>query len=111
MGEDPGEDEISTPLFVASCPHCGLEFDSRLYWGRAFLPGAVFQWEEYFAPSEVWDHDHCGLCGQKFMELDHPDIERCGYVTNANGQEWWVCDNCFEDFHEEYGWQVEPPRH
>jgi hypothetical protein len=26
----PGEDQISTPLFVATCPHCALEFDWRL---------------------------------------------------------------------------------
>src|SRR4051812_23605234 len=105
----PGEDEITTHLFVATCPHCGLVFDWRLKWGGVFLPDAVFRWEEYIAPSAWWDHDHCAMCWQTFMEVDHPDIQRFGYVTNKNRQEWWVCRNCFEDFREESGWQVEPP--
>jgi hypothetical protein len=74
----PGEDDIGTPVFVATCPHCGLEFDWRASWGKDYFRGAVLNWDEYVAPSVAWDHDHCVLCFQKFMELDHPEIERFG---------------------------------
>src|SRR5262245_40021772 len=78
----PGESDGGAPLFAATCPHCGLEFDWRLSWGKeGRLRGAVFAWEEYSAPSEAWDHDHCAFCWQKFMEEDHPGVERFGYVT------------------------------
>jgi hypothetical protein len=107
--QTPSEEQIRTPLFVATCPHCGLVFDWRLSWGQDFLRGAVFRWEEYLAPSEVWDHDHCAFCWQKFMEVDHPSIQRFGFVTATDVQEWWVCRDCFEDFREQFGWQVEPP--
>src|SRR4051812_31183444 len=53
----PGEDQISTLLFAATCSHCGLEFDWRSTHCENFLRGAVFRWEEYLAPSQVWDHD------------------------------------------------------
>jgi hypothetical protein len=43
------------------------------------------------------------------METDCPGIERFGYVTNTAVEEWWVCRDCFDDFHEEFGWTVEPP--
>jgi hypothetical protein len=105
----PGEDQISTPLFVASCPHCGLEFDWRLSYGEDFLRGATLAWEEYLAPSETWDHDHCAMCWQKFMEVDWPGVEHAGYVAYTPGEVWWICQRCFEDLHEEMGWQVEPP--
>jgi hypothetical protein len=105
--EVPGEDRISTPLFVATCQHCGLEFDWRLSYGKDHLRGAALHWEEYTAPSEVWDHDHCAICSQKFMEEELPGIERAGYVTYKH-QPWWICRQCFEDLHEEMEWQVEP---
>ncbi|MDG3002335.1 hypothetical protein [Paludisphaera mucosa] len=112
----PGEDQIATPLFVATCHHCGSEFDWRSFkwdWSRRFLVGACFRWEEYVAPREdptyIWSHEHCAMCRQTFMELDHPSIQRFGYVANANGQEWWVCRTCFDDFQEEFNWRVEPP--
>jgi hypothetical protein len=43
------------------------------------------------------------------MEVDHPSIQRFGFVTATDVQEWWVCRDCFEDFREQFGWQVEPP--
>lgn len=107
--EIPGEDQISTPLFVATCPHCGLEFDWRLSDGKDFLRGATLAWQEYIAPSEVWDHDHCALCWQKFMEDDLPGVEQAGYAAYTTGEVWWICQRCFDDLGEEMGWQVEPP--
>jgi hypothetical protein len=106
----PDEAGVGPARFVATCPRCRWAFDWRLGWGKDdFLRGAVFVWEEYSAPSEAWDHDHCAFCWQKFMEVDRPDVERFGYVTDTEVQEWWVCRGCFEDFRERFGWQVEPP--
>ena len=76
---------------------------------RSFLRGATLCWQEYIAPSATWEHDHCEFCFQTFMEVDHPDVERAGYVTYTPGGAWWICRNCYEDLHEEFGWQVEPP--
>jgi hypothetical protein len=104
----PGEDDIKTPLFVATCSHCGLEFDWRLSYGNDFLRGATLAWEEYLAPSETWNYDQCVMCWQKFMEDDLPGVEHAGYVAYTPNQVWWICQRCFEDLHEEMGWQIEP---
>jgi hypothetical protein len=101
----PGENQISTPLFVATCPHCGLEFDWRLS-NKDFLRGAMLHWEEYWAPSEIWDHDHCAMCWQTFMEEDYPDVEHAGYVTYTPEEKWWICQRCFEELGEEMDWQL-----
>jgi hypothetical protein len=107
--ETPGEERISAPLFVATCPDCGLEFDWRLSYGKDHLRGATLHWEQYLAPSETWDHDHCAMCWQKFMEDELPGVERTGYVTYTPTQACWICPQCFEDLHEEMGWQISPP--
>jgi hypothetical protein len=105
----PGEDRLSAPLFVAACPNCGLELDWRLRSGMDFLRGAILHWEPYLALDGAWDHDHCALCWQKFMEEDLPGVEQAGYVTCTTAQAWWICPQCFEDLREEMNWQVEPP--
>jgi hypothetical protein len=104
----PGEDSIRTPLFVATCSHCGLEFDWRLSSGKDFLRGALLAWQHYVAPSEIWDHDHCVMCHQMFLEADLPGAEHAGYVAYTPDEVWWICQRCFEELHEEMGWQAEP---
>jgi hypothetical protein len=105
----PGEDQISTPLFVAQCRNCGLAFDWRMSWGSDFLRGSMFVWQEYLAPGEgVWNHDHCACCLLKFLEDPAPGSEQAGYVAYFKDEIWWICQGCFEDFHEEMGWVVEP---
>lgn len=50
------------------------------------------------------DHAHCEFCWHKFMK-DPAGMENCsseGYVT-ADG-EYWICDNCYRDFYEPFGW-------
>jgi hypothetical protein len=103
-----GEGRTSTPLFVATCPRCGLVFDWRLP-DNDYLRGATLRWAEYVAPSEVWDHDHCAMCWQKFMEEKLPGVEQAGYVTDTPNEVQWVCQRCLDDLGEEMGWQVEPP--
>jgi hypothetical protein len=50
-----------------------------------------------------WDHDHCEFCGSKFSLIDS-DLTR-GYSTE-NGYRW-ICIECFNDFKNEFSWQVE----
>jgi len=102
----PGEEQISTPLFVATCQSCGLQFDWRLS-NKDFLHETTFHWEEYMAPSETWDHDHCAMCWQTFMEAELPGVQQAGYVGYTEEEVWWICQQCFEDLREEMGWQVE----
>ena len=49
-----------------------------------------------------WDHDHCEFCGAKFSLVE--DDLHCGYSTMDNY--WWICDDCFEDFKNEYKWGI-----
>jgi hypothetical protein len=104
--EVPGEDQISKPLFVAMCQCCGLEFDWRLS-NQDFLREATLHWGEYLAPSESWNHDHCAMCWQKFMEADLPGVQHAGYVTYTEDDVWWICTQCVEDLREEMGWRIE----
>jgi hypothetical protein len=102
----PDENQLSTPYFVATCAGCGLEFDWRLA-QHDFLRGATVSWESYIPRSEVWDHEHCSFCRQTFMEVAAPNVHTEGYVTFLFDDEWWICEGCFEDFREEFGWRVE----
>ncbi|MGI8586749.1 MAG: hypothetical protein ACR2M0_03560 [Chloroflexia bacterium] len=38
------------------------------------------------------------------MDLDAPGIEREGYTTAGN--RYWICKQCYHDFHAMFGWQV-----
>ena len=114
----PNEDQISIPLFVASCSHCGLEFDWRLTRSKDHLRGAVLYRETFFradysAPNTIWDHEHCAMCWLTFMEEDLPAVERAGFVVYQFGQEWWICRDCFDCLAEEMDWSIdtseEPP--
>jgi hypothetical protein len=58
------------------------------------------------------DHEHCELCSAEFMDKDdpsylntevHPVLEE-GYTTDGNSD--WICDQCFNDFHERLAWTV-----
>jgi hypothetical protein len=58
------------------------------------------------------DHTHCDFCWAKFMEESrptHPEdthtIVREGYTTEDN-RSCWICDQCFNDFHERFSWKV-----
>ena len=97
---------------------------------------ATFRFTKYRAPSQKWDHDHCEGCWAKFAEFDGPGVLHEGYVTASPFQEmpepefitnckeqgmrclrqptvdgcelFWVCSQCFEDFREILGFQLEP---
>jgi len=40
----------------------------------------------------------------KFMASEVPDVLHEGWTTPD--EYWWICDTCFNDFHERFGWTV-----
>ena len=50
------------------------------------------------------DHDHCAFCWAKFAEAS--DCLHEGYSTE--NRYYWVCEECFHDFKERFGWRVKP---
>jgi len=105
------------------------EIDWRLETGEeAWMHGARLRWARYKQPTADWDHDHCALCGAKFMDRDEVDVLREGYVFQPDsdptvlsepqrtsfhdgqrivsaptGNEW-ICATCFSDFEAHFGW-------
>jgi hypothetical protein len=83
--------------------------------GRLAPPGAVDDWEEV-EPPHVWDHDHCEFCGVTFDEhakvVARPASDRRvvteGYlvVESADESPRWICEECFDDFKDEFRWSV-----
>jgi hypothetical protein len=94
---------------------------------------AKLRWTRFRAPSPDWDHEHCVLCGQTFMEIDFDDALREGYLAQPYGatvdisseedrttrgeglrfvsaptEDRWVCPTCFRDFQERFRWSAEP---
>ena len=82
--------------------------DWRLAFLNGYPTGITFYRAVYKQPNEVWDHDHCIGCWAKFSEHDLPgDAHRIvheGYTTDEGP--WWICDECFRDFKDRFGWQV-----
>ncbi len=78
--------------------------DWRLTNQQNYLRGVHLRWKEYSGRGGTWDHDHCEFCWAKFMDEDHPDIQRAGYST-ADGYRW-ICKQCFEDFKDLFDWTV-----
>ena len=81
--------------------------DWRLHGQEQDLLGAVLRRRRYLPPRPDWDHDHCEFCWVKFMDVDHPGIERDGYVTRDGYR--WICHTCFDSFRARFGWTVEVP--
>lgn len=48
------------------------------------------------------DHEHCVFCWYKLMKGAE------GYVTEDG--KYWICENCFRDFYEPFGWILELTR-
>lgn len=58
--------------------------------------------KEYHPHSTEWDHDHCEFCGAEFSLRDG-DLKK-GFSTEDNYR--WICNDCFEDFKDEFCWMV-----
>jgi hypothetical protein len=68
-------------------------------------PGNADDWEQ-IEPPHPWDHEHCEFCWATFMPAgasNDPSTLTEGYVTDGDR---WVCDKCFADFRDEFGWTV-----
>ena len=88
------------------------------------MHGAELHFREYRAPTEDWDHAHCSLCWTKLTDLSEgyvleddmprpvrPVDERTTYdeelrVVASPTKEEWICQTCFDDFRDYFGWRV-----
>jgi hypothetical protein len=82
--------------------------DWRLQGQERFLKGVDLCRRAYrrYTKNPDWDHDHCSFCWAKFSVEDQPDAVHEGYCTLDEYR--WICDECFEDFKERFGWRVVP---
>lgn len=89
--------------------------------GHEDLVGITLRRMPYFRWNESWDHDHCELCGAKFMTpedtppgyTDHGDpVQQEGYtnegVEGGTDHYAWICVQCFTDLAERFDWRVAP---
>ena len=79
--------------------------DWRLTNQESYLKGAPLVWQRYAPARPDNDHDHCEFCWAKFMASPDPDVLTEGYCTQD--RERWVCQECFDDFVDLFGWQVQ----
>ena len=84
------------------------EDDWRLQGQEKYLKGISLSWKKYTRYSENWEHDHCEFCWATFTEEDYPDVLHEGYATEDNYR--WICQTCFEDFKDMFGWAVNVER-
>lgn len=57
--------------------------------------------KKQFVPTERNDHEHCRFCWERFDKVNHPDA----YCTED--EYYWICEQCYEDFKEQFQWQTE----
>ena len=76
--------------------------DWRRQGQERFLTGVKLTFRDYYPYRSGWDHDHCEFCGKKFS-LNEGDLKK-GYSTEDGYH--WICDQCFNDFKDEFGWQI-----
>ena len=85
--------------------------DWRLMGQERYLEGAALELRDYEAYSETWEHDHCAFCQRKFLpaSVGDPGARSRGYTTTAEHERgagyYWVCEECFADFAERFGWR------
>jgi hypothetical protein len=74
---------------------------------ESYLAGVVLVRRAYRPPpsNPDWEHDHCEFCWAKFMPGGVHDSLRVGFATVDDYH--WICEPCFADFREEFGWRVE----
>ena len=68
-----------------------------------YLRGAKLVVRAYRPYSPGWEHDHCVFCWTKFS-CRGDDLKQ-GYSTEDGCH--WICAQCFGDFREEFGWQLD----
>jgi hypothetical protein len=81
--------------------------DWRLMGQQTWLAGRNLQRRQWTAYRPGWDHNHCAFCHAEIAATaDHADFT-AGYVT-ADDQYTWICPPCFDDFREQFQWNVLP---
>jgi hypothetical protein len=72
------------------------------------LMGVTLHKRTYFLWQQDWDHDHCEFCSARFVvsgdKTASPEALTAGWTTDDEYQ--WICDGCFRDFHEHFGWTI-----
>jgi hypothetical protein len=68
--------------------------------------GARLRADHYAAPTKDWDHDHCALCWAKFSKDEVLDALRDGLKIERPTNDEWICERCFADFSDRFGWSV-----
>ncbi len=80
--------------------------DWRLRGQEKWLKGLTLSRRLWQQTREHWDHDHCEFCNAKFAAADWAEV-REGWTTPTEYH--WICDPCFSDFRERFGWSVADP--
>ncbi len=97
--------------------------DWRLLKGQQeYLNGVALTWRRYQALRTNWEHEHCDFCWTKFLDTNYADGHAqtlanepennhgAGYTTiggdGVDAGEFRICEPCFEDFAERFGWSV-----
>jgi hypothetical protein len=83
-----------------------LPTDWRLTGQEGFLSGAEVRFAQYAPPSTEWGHDHCVFCWGKFTSDPSDGCLKQGFVT-IDGR-YWICEQCFTDFRDQFGFVCKP---
>ena len=70
--------------------------NQKNYLFRVAIKKATFQ------KTATSDHEHCEFCWGKFGVED--GLLHSGYCTSDKYR--WICEQCFQDFHEQFEWQI-----
>ena len=81
--------------FFLSIKNDAEKFVNEYGKGAEYLRGELIQ--------DFW-HAHCDFCTEKILTRDH----RTCYCTRDF--ETWICEKCFNDFHDRFGWKVVTPK-
>ncbi len=79
--------------------------DWRLQGQESYLKGVTLTRRQWRETRPGWDHDHCEFCEAKFADERIPDALHAGWTTLDEYR--WICDDCYRDFHEQFGWQLQ----
>jgi hypothetical protein len=63
------------------------------------LAGQSFRFTRWQKPNPEWTHDHCRGCTAHICDEDDNDFHEAYVTVDKNGDESWVCPNCFEMWH------------
>jgi hypothetical protein len=82
--------------------------DWRLQGQESYLQGLTLKFQSWWTQSSTWDHDHCAFCWVHFGQevfADDPNTQLEGWADE--GAKHWICQSCFNDFHDRFDWKIE----